>query len=165
MKVALSLCALFIITLVSCKKNNNGCGFKDSSLTASQNEQTALADSLNKYNIPATIHPSGVYYQVLSSGSGNKNIDLCSKVTVTYWGGFFNGSGFDSSETPIPLILGQTIVGWQKAIPMLKGEGQINIYIPPSLGYGNKNITNNMGATIIPANSYLVFKVKVISVD
>lgn len=152
------------LVLISCSKKNS-CGFRDSSLAAPQTEQTALLDSLQTHNLQAVLHPSGVYYQILSQDSGDKTIVLCSNITVTYWAGFFNGSGFDSSAAPVSFALGQTIVGWQKAIPMLKGTGSINIYVPPTLGYGGKNITDASGRVIIPPNSFLVFRVKVSAID
>lgn len=163
-KIFLLFPMLFAIALMSCNKNKS-CGFTDSSKTAPTNEQTALADSLEKYNIIANQHPSGVYYKVINPGTTGVVSNLCAQVTASYWGGFFDGKGFDSSETPIPFTLGQTIIGWQKAIPMVKGGGEIYIYIPPSLAYGAKNVTDQTGKVIIPANSYLVFKVKVKSIE
>ncbi len=163
-KILLLLPLLFAIVLISCNKNKS-CGFTDSSKTAPANELTALADSLEKYNITANQHPSGVYYKVLNPGTTGVVSNLCAQVTATYWGGFFDGKGFDSSSTPIPFTLGQTIIGWQKAIPMVKGGGEINIYIPPSLAYGDKDVTDQTGKVIIPANSYLVFKVQVKAIE
>ncbi len=163
-KLFFLLTSLFAIALISCNKNKI-CGFTDSSKTAPASEQTALADSLQKYNITANQHPSGVYYKVINPGTTGVVSNLCAQVTASYWGGFFDGKGFDSSTTPIPFTLGQTIIGWQKAIPMVKGGGEINIYIPPSLGYGDKNVTDQTGKVIIPGNSYLVFKVKVTAIE
>lgn len=163
-KISFLLPLCFAIALISCNKNKS-CSFTDSSKTAPSNELTALSDSLQKYNIVANQHPSGVYYTVINPGTTGVVSNLCSQVTASYWGGFFNGEGFDSSATPIPFTLGQTIIGWQKAIPLVKGGGEINIYIPPSLGYADKNVTDQNGKVIIPANSYLVFKVKVKSIE
>lgn len=163
-KLFLLLPLLFALVFISCNKNKS-CGFTDSSKTATSYELTALADSLAKYNITANQHPAGVFYTVINPGTGGVVSNLCAQVTASYWGGFFDGKGFDSSATPIPFTLGQTIVGWQKAIPMVKGGGEINIYIPPSLGYQDKNVTDQTGNVIIPANSYLVFKVKVKSIE
>lgn len=165
MRFILLLCIFLVTAMVGCKKINS-CNFQDSNRTAPQAEQTALADSLQKYNIThANLHPSGFYYEIISPGTGGTVSNLCSSITATYWGGFFNGSGFDSSSTAVTFTLGQTIIGWQKAIPLLKGGGEMNIYIPPTLGYGGNNVTDQNGRVIIPANSYLVFKVKAVSIQ
>jgi FKBP-type peptidyl-prolyl cis-trans isomerase FkpA len=60
-------------------------------------------------------------------------------------------------------LLGQVIPGWQKGIPLVKGGGSINLYIPPSLGYG-ANAYPPTGTVIIPGGSNLVFNVNVISI-
>jgi FKBP-type peptidyl-prolyl cis-trans isomerase FkpA len=65
-----------------------------------------------------------------------------------------NGTQFDANTTGTSFALGQLIVGWQKGIPLSKKGGTINLYIPPSLGYGPNQ------AGIIPPNSNLVFTIQ-----
>jgi len=61
------------------------------------------------------------------------------------------------------LVLGATILAWQKGIPLLKRGGEIKLYIPPSLGYGYTDLVDrNTNAVIIPANSTLLFDVKLL---
>lgn len=163
-KIILCLPVFLLIALSSCNKDNT-CDFTDSSKTAPESEQNALQDSLTKYNINANLAPAGFYYKIITPGTGGVVSNLCAKVTASYWGGFFNGSGFDSSATAVPFTLGQTIVGWQKAIPLIKGGGEMHIFIPPSFAYGDKVVTDRNGRVLIPANSYLVFKVKVQSIE
>ncbi len=168
MRKLLTLSTLLIcLTLVSCDKNEKSCGFADSTKVATEAEISALSDSLQKYGIHNALqHPSGLFYTIGNQGSGNFVANLCSTVSATYWGGFFNGQGFDSSlVNPIPFVLGQVIVGWQKALPLVKEGGQINIYIPPSLGYGASAKYGQNGQLLIPANSYLVFKVNVTKIQ
>lgn len=155
---------LLMIALLSCNKDKS-CGFTDSAKTAPESEQNAIQDSLTKYNIAANLAPAGFYYKIVDPGTGGIVSNLCSKVNASYWGGFFNGKGFDSSATPVPFVLGQTIVGWQKAIPLVKEGGEIHIYIPPSLAYADKRVTDRNGNTLIPPNSYLVFRVKVKTIE
>lgn len=163
-KVFCFLPVLFLIVLMSCNKDQK-CGFTDSNKTAPETEQNALQDSLEKYNISANLAPAGFFYRILDPGTDGIVSNLCSKITVTYWGGFFNGKGFDSTATPVPYLLGQLMIAWQKAIPLVKGGGEINIYVPPSLGYGDRNVSDGLGKVIIPAHSYLVFKVQVKSIE
>lgn len=160
-KLILVFIVIFTCMLFSCKKSDHACNYPDSGKVAPQPEQDALADSLLKYNITANLAPAGFYYSVTNPGTGAIVSNLCSSISAKYWGGFFNGSGFDSTSTPITFVLGQTILGWQKAIPLVKEGGDINIYIPPSLAYGNDPVPDRIGNILIPPNSYLVFKVHV----
>ena len=158
---------LFILN--SCSKKDSACGIPDSTIMAPSTEISALNDSLIAHGITnASLHPSGFYYKIVSPGTGNIVPNLCATITTTYRGGFFNGNGFDSTQTgnQAAFTLGQVIPGWQKGIPLVKAGGTINLYIPPSLGYGANPVKNPItGATIIPAGSYLVFNVSVISIQ
>ncbi|MGI8892162.1 MAG: FKBP-type peptidyl-prolyl cis-trans isomerase [Bacteroidia bacterium] len=106
--------------------------------------------------------PSGLEYQIIMPGFGKqpKNGDI---VTVHYVGTLQDGSIFDSSRErgePISFTLGkgQVIKGWDEGIALLKEGTQALLLIPPDLAYGEKQVGN------IPANSYLVFDVELISV-
>lgn len=160
--VILALAVTFLV--ISCSKTNDTCNFGDSSKVAPKTEQDNLLDSITKYNIDANLAPQGYYYSITNPGTGAIVSNLCNTISVKYWGEFFDGRGFDSSSSPINLVLGQTILGWQKAIPLVKEGGDINIYIPPSLAYGSDVVTDRSGNVLIPANSYLVFKVHVESI-
>ena len=50
-------------------------------------------------------------------------------------------------------MLNGVIPGWTDGIPLIKQGGRIHLYIPPSLGYGNRAVES------IPANSILLFDV------
>lgn len=169
MKKFAFLLVLPLIVFAGCLKSDNNCGYEDSTVVAPEEEQQALLDSLNAHGISATLHPSGFYYNVISTGSGASVSNLCSNITANYWGGFFNGNKFDSSASPISFTLGRLVLAWQKAIPLVQEGGEINIYVPPTLGYGNQNVVDvdSLGNTFvaIPANSYLVFHVEVISIE
>lgn len=159
----------FLFVLTSCIKDENKCSYPDSTVTAPSAEISALQDSLNKYGITGTsLHPSGFFYKVTNPGTGNFVNNLCAKITVTYKGTFFNGDVFDQTQgsNTATFPLGGVIIGWQKGIALVKGGGDIELYIPPTLGYGSMPVTNpTTGAVIIPANSFLVFKVQVVAIN
>lgn len=165
MKKFAFLLALPLIVFAGCLKSDNTCNYEDSSVVAPEEEQQALLDSLNAHGISATLHPSGFYYQILTPGTGASVSNLCSNITANYWGGFFNGNKFDSSATPISFTLGRLILAWQEAIPLVNEGGVINVYVPPTLGYGTREVRNNDGDLIIPANSYLVFHIEVEAIE
>ncbi len=152
---------LLVMMCISCSKSSS-CTSVDTNKVATAEEIANLKDSLEKYNIDAIQHPSGIFYKIINPGSGGIVSNLCTQVSATYWGGFFDGRSFDQSATPLTFTLGATIVGWHKGIPLVKEGGEIEIYIPPSLGYGNEDMKDNNGVVVIPKNSYLVFKVKVV---
>ncbi|MDQ6762428.1 MAG: FKBP-type peptidyl-prolyl cis-trans isomerase [Bacteroidota bacterium] len=151
---------IVIILISSCKKDVS-CNYKDSSVIAPATEIKQLQDSLAKYRITATQAPSGFFFKINSSGNDPFVSNLCSNIALTYKGQFFDGKIFDSTATGslANFQLGQVIVGWQKGVPLIKKGGDIDLYIPPSLGFG---ATARPG---LPANSYLVFNVHIVDIQ
>ncbi len=93
-----------------------------------------------------------------------------SVVTLEYEGRFQDGTIFDSSAShgqPLTFQLGQPgiIPGFQIGVNGMKVGGERNIAIPPSLGYGGEDIKDPEGKVLIPANSTLVFNVKLLKVE
>lgn len=129
-------------------------------VAASANEVAALKAYIDSNHIIATQDSRGFFYSIDSSASVTPgNPTICSDVSVTYTGKFLNGTTFDSSgeNTPVSFNLSSVILGWQEALPLMKKNSTINLYLPPSLGYG----ANNYGP--IPGNSNLMFTIKLIS--
>ena len=155
----------FLIIFISSCKKDASCGYKDSSTIAPASEIQQLKDSLAKYGITATQDNSGFFYKINNGGSNPFVSNLCSNITLTYKGTFFNGTVFDSTAANgvANFQLGQVIVGWQKGVPLIKKGGDIDLYIPPSLGFGASPRTG--GPVTIPANSYLVFNVKIVDIQ
>lgn len=113
---------------------------------------------LTANGIQATQHCSGLFYRVDVPGTG-ATPNVCSNIGVTYEGKLTNGNVFDSRTSTIGFNLSGVIAGWKIGIPLIKAGGRIYLYIPPSLGYGS----NANGS--IPANSILVFRVELVSVN
>ena len=136
------LSGLLLIALVaaSCLKNNDdaGCPYTE-----------------------AVRHPSGFFYQIVESGTGTDTVDLCSQILITYKGMLRNGTVFDKGDNVI-FVLGSLIEGWKKGIPLLKKGGSIKLFIPPTLGYGSEDLRDNTNQVVIPANSMLIFDVKLL---
>ncbi|MEP6583891.1 MAG: FKBP-type peptidyl-prolyl cis-trans isomerase [Ginsengibacter sp.] len=160
---------LIAVTLLAgCLKKDQTCGYTEYNLIAPPVQVQQLNDSLTKYGITATtLHPSGFYYKINTPGSGPSVANLCSNITVMYKGKFFDGKGFDSTKAgqAVDFQLGEVIAGWQKAIPLVSKGGDIDMYIPPYLAYGTTPRNDNSGNVIIPASSYLVFKVHIIDIQ
>lgn len=93
-------------------------------------------------------------------------------VSVLYVGKLSDGSVFDSSEAhgnqPLVFQIGfpGIITGFQVGVSGMKEGGERLLSIPPSLGYGAQEVKDpSSGTVVIPANSTLVFSVKLLKVE
>ena len=130
--------------------------------TAKEKERIAKEQAIikEKYSKAVTTD-SGLMYEVIKEGSGDKKPSIGDNVSAHYTGMFMDGRKFDSSidrGQPIqfPVGTGRVIKGWDEALlDMKKGEKRILI-IPPELAYGRR------GRGPIPPNSTLVFEVELV---
>jgi len=110
-----------------------------------------------------------VQAQDITVGTGTEAIpgDV---VSVLYVGKLSDGTVFDSSAShgnaPLSFTLGQQglIAGFQIGVNGMKVGGERVMSIPPELGYGAQAVTDASGTVIIPANSTLLFDVKLVDV-
>jgi FKBP-type peptidyl-prolyl cis-trans isomerase FkpA len=108
--------------------------------------------------LTATKTSSGLYVVIDNIGTG---IGCNSNATVkaSYKGYFTSGEVFDSSSAAgIDFDLQSVIKGWTEGIPYFKEGGNGKLLIPSALGYGTS------GNSSIPANTVLIFDVKLIDV-
>jgi FKBP-type peptidyl-prolyl cis-trans isomerase FkpA len=147
---------LCFILFFSCKKES-GCGYSDQNIVAPVSEQQdvkAYLTSNSVYN--AVKDSSGFYYEVFEAGDGG-NPGLCSQVEVTYTGKLTTGVVFEQKSTAF--TLGSSIEGFRKGLALIKKGGHVKLYIPPTLAYGSKDIKDDAGKVVIPANSILIFDI------
>jgi FKBP-type peptidyl-prolyl cis-trans isomerase FkpA len=152
------------ILFISCLKKDNGCSYSDPTASSSTAEQTTLKSYLDSIGTVATLNPHGFYYSVEMSGEG-QTPGQCSQITVAYKGWLTSGVSFDQQSSIAFTSLGSLIDGWREGIPLIKQGGKIRLYIPPSLGYGAKGITDNSGNTVVPPNSIIIFDITLITVQ
>lgn len=120
-----------LINITGCLKGDEPCTPKNV-----QSEQAAMTAFANSNGITATIHPSGINYQIVNQGSG-PTPTVQSTLTANYVGKFLNGNIFDQSNgNPIVFNLSGVIAGWQIALPLIQKGGVIKMIIPSSLAYG-----------------------------
>lgn len=150
------------ILFAACKKkDNNACTYTESTLTAPSAEISYLDSALRHDGITAIALPSGVYYSIDSLGSGAKP-GICSVLLCTYTGNVYgNAVPFDSftDSSGTTLTLGSLVAGWQKAMQQVPAGSKVTLYIPPYLAYGDTDKKDNNGDIIIPAHSFLTFKI------
>jgi FKBP-type peptidyl-prolyl cis-trans isomerase FkpA len=150
---------LFFVALVigvsSCKKNSS----VDPQIQLGI-DTNLIKEYLVKNNITAKRHATGVYYQIITPGTGTVAYTLNTSISALYTGRLLNGTIFDSATTnPISFKLGGVIQGWQIGIPLIQKGGKIRLLIPSGYGYGD------MDAGRIPANSVLDFEVELVDVQ
>ena len=124
-------------------------------------EGTAYLEKNSKRKEVTTL-PSGLQYEVLSSGSG-ATPGLNDKVTTHYTGTLLDGTVFDSSVErgqPASFPVSGVIKGWTEALQLMKEGDKWKLYIPYDLAYGERGA----GAQIGPYAT-LIFEIELISVD
>ncbi|MBD1393443.1 FKBP-type peptidyl-prolyl cis-trans isomerase [Mucilaginibacter glaciei] len=153
MKKYILTLSFLVIAFASCKKGDSF----DAAAQATKDDAAIQTYLKANPNITATKDPSGVYYQVVTPGTG-ANPTASSAVTVNYTGSVLNGGQFATALNLANSPLTGLIAGWQIGIPKVKAGGRILLIIPSAYGYGN-----NSPAAAIPANSVLIFTIDLLS--
>jgi FKBP-type peptidyl-prolyl cis-trans isomerase FkpA len=144
--------AFAIFTVFACQKE------------LSEEEQLAkdielIEQYLAENNLEAERTLNGLFYIIEKTGNGNFPATN-SEVTVRYKGYFLDGKVFDqSTEFGVTFNLQSVIRGWTDGIPKFSVGGEGKLLIPSKLGYG-PNARQG-----IPANSVLIFEVKLLDIN
>jgi FKBP-type peptidyl-prolyl cis-trans isomerase FklB len=117
-----------------------------------------LKENKNKPGVFTT--PSGLQYEVLTQGNGEKP-GLQDTVVCHYKGSFLNGTVFEDSHNaggPATFALTGVIKGWTEALQLMNVGSKYRLYLPNELGYG----IMDYGA--IPGGSTLIFEVELLEI-
>jgi FKBP-type peptidyl-prolyl cis-trans isomerase FkpA len=156
MKRILWICGLLIVTLSACKKDSSD----DYAAQQAVVDDETIQAYMKANSIIATKDPSGLYYSVVTPGTGPYPTST-STVNVNYKGQFTDGTQFDSrnytADLSLPASDGGVIEGWRIGIPKINKGGRLLLMIPSALAYGQK------GQNTIPANKVLIFTIDMIS--
>ena len=124
---------------------------------------TAAAAQFAAGKLPANVQTtaSGLKIEILKEGTGKLPADN-DLTFVHYYGCTKAGKKFDESFTKgqplaFPVGIGQVIPAWDEAVKLIKEGSSAIIFVPSSLGYGEKGA----GANIAP-NTDLVFYIEVL---
>lgn len=129
---------------------------------AAADDQT-LQNYFKKNNITPQKTAEGLYYTVETVGTG-KQVMAGDSATLHYVGTLLTtGKEFDASKKhgkpfTFNVGLGEVIPGWDLGIALFKVGTKAKLYIPSTLGYGDRQA----GPDILP-NSILVFDVEVLN--
>jgi FKBP-type peptidyl-prolyl cis-trans isomerase FklB len=105
--------------------------------------------------------PSGLQYEVLKAGEG-KVPSARNTVLAHYEGRLLDGSIFDSSimrGEPAQFPVGNLIQGWQEALQIMPVGSKWRLYIPHTLGYGERGAGSD-----IPPFATLIFDLELINI-
>jgi FKBP-type peptidyl-prolyl cis-trans isomerase len=123
-------------------------------------------DTLHLEDFTTSKH--GIKYKIITP-SHEAKAQIGDVVSVHYTGWLLKGINqvgqkFDSSVDrgePFQFDLGykQVIEGWELSLSDMKiGEERL-VILPPELGYGNRSVS------VIPANSFLIFNIKLLAAE
>jgi len=152
MKKTLGFLVLFSFLLNSCGKNDiSGC--QPVPVTS---ERTQLIAYCNANAINYTEHMTGLFYEIITPGTGAV-VTTSSSVSVVYTGKHFDNTSFDFSNTPsLFWALSGLIDGWKIGVPLIKKGGRIKLVIPSALAYSCTGSQKN-GVYIIQPNEPIFF--------
>ena len=117
---------------------------------------------INKEKRGVVTLPSGLQYEVLKTGDGQKP-GPNDKVRCHYHGTLIDGRVFDSSiERGQPAVFGvsQVIRGWTEAVQLMNVGSKWRLFIPSDMAYG----AHGAGEAIEP-NMTLIFDVELLGIE
>jgi FKBP-type peptidyl-prolyl cis-trans isomerase FklB len=121
--------------------------------------QTFLAENAKRDGVVTT--PSGLQYEVISMGSGERPT-RSNTVRTHYRGTLINGKEFDSSYRrgqPAEFPVSGVIAGWTEALQLMPTGSKWRLYIPHQLAYGERGA----GADIGPYQA-LIFDIELVAI-
>ena len=116
----------------------------------------------NKAKAGVMTLPSGLQYQILTTGTGPKPT-ADDTVLCNYRGTLINGTEFDSSYKrgePASFPVSGVIRGWTQALLSMPVGSKWRLFVPSDLAYGDKGA----GADIGPG-AVLIFEVELLSIQ
>ncbi len=134
---------------------------KAAELAGEREEQAKQFMEANAAREEVTVTGSGLQYEVLETGDGEKPA-LDATVLTHYHGTLLDGTVFDSSVDrgePAEFGVNQVIPGWTEALQMMSVGDKWRIACPPKLAYGDQGAGDS-----IPPNTALVFEIHLIDI-
>jgi peptidylprolyl isomerase/FKBP-type peptidyl-prolyl cis-trans isomerase FklB len=144
-------------TIMKAEQEANLAQIKEKNAAAGQ----AFLDE-NKKNNEVTVTESGLQYQVIKAGEGDKP-QATDKVKVDYVGTLIDGTEFDSSVKrgePAVFTVNQVIPGWSEILQLMTVGSKYRVVIPADLAYGERG-----AAPVIEPNSVLIFDIELLGIE
>ncbi len=114
----------------------------------------------NKKREGVTALPGGLQYKVLKIGSGDFPSPSDS-VTIHYRAMYIDRTTFDMSydEGPVDIRINNLVKGLAEGIQLMRPGAIYEFFIPPHIGYGDRNYLD-----LIPAGSTVIYSVELIKI-
>ena len=116
-----------------------------------------LAENCRKPGVVSL--PSGLQYKILKTGTGAKPSSE-DRILVNYKSMLIDGSEYESSDNkasgPIEFRLTNVISGWKEALSLMPQGSKWQLFVPPSLAYGEK------GGNNVQPNATLIFETEIV---
>lgn len=106
--------------------------------------------------------PGGVLYRIVREGEGDAP-NRRDQFLLNFEGSLPDGEVFISSYKsgkPNTFSYDSIISGWQEVLPMMKPGSEVEVVVPPELGYGERGLASQG----VPANATLKFKLELLKV-
>lgn len=130
-------------------------------------DKKLISEYVKKNKLKAKQTASGLSYVITKKGKGKNTAQKGDVLQVEYEGFLLDGQPFDASAEAKPyqvtLGKGSVIKGWEEGLQYFKRGGEGWLLIPSKLAYGPRPIIEDH--VHVPANSVLVFKIKVVSLE
>lgn len=160
MKKILILLAAVALLLTGCKESN-WMDWKTQNEIWLKNNQS---NPLMYKDIPVITTESGLQYQIITTGNTtDAKPHGSSTVYLDYKGWLINGYKFDSNNYTM-LNLSQTVAGFTEGVKKLFPGGDIVVYIPWDLAYGEDGSGAEGTTGFIPPYSTLIFEIHLCAV-
>ncbi len=121
-----------------------------------------LADNKTKEGVITL--KSGLQYKILKAGDGKKP-KADDTIVSHYRGTVLDGTEFSSSSAnqPLTFSLKHLIAGWREALQLMPVGSKWQLFIPPSLAYGESGL-RGAGASRIGPNATLIYEVELLAI-
>lgn len=132
-----------------------------------QKDKQLIRDYVKTNKLKAKQTSSGLNYVITKKGKGKQTAKPGDVLEVVYEGFLLDGQSFDKAGAAKPyrftLGKGKTIKGWEEGLQYFKRASEGWLIIPSKLAYGPRPIIEE--DVHVPANSVLVFKIKVTKLE
>ena len=157
----LTLALALLAPLGAC--NRAGAQAADPKMLAAETRTGEAFLAANAKKPGVVVLPSGLQYRIIRSGpAAGAHPAAGDEIKVHYEGRLIDGKVFDSSfqrGTPAVMPLADLVPGWLEALPLMRPGDEWEIFLPASLGYGDRGAGDD-----IPPGAALVFRLQLIGV-
>ncbi|BFM05806.1 FKBP-type peptidyl-prolyl cis-trans isomerase [Halioxenophilus aromaticivorans] len=126
----------------------------------SEQGETFLRNNAQQPGIKVT--DTGLQYKIIETGTGQQHPAPTDEVLVHYTARFVNNTEFESTHsrnTPYQVKVKQLIPGWSEALQLMTKGARWELYIPPSIAYGERGSGDFVGP-----NAVLIFDVELLDI-